>query len=116
MATTWVPLSHTPGNFASAMWLMGDGTVLVNLYNSKQLMALHPEATGSYASGLWTSVGNFLLEKEYFSSAVLSDGRLVACGGEYSGTGPARNGNKLLRDLRSNDTVFYAICSTAGVD
>jgi hypothetical protein len=40
---------------------------------------------GSYSNGTWKSAGNFLLQKWAFSSAVLSDGRLVACGGEYSG-------------------------------
>ena len=67
------------------MWLMGDGTILANPYNSTQLMALHPDGTGSYLNGSWTSNGNFLMKKWAFSSAVLSDGRLVSCGGEYSG-------------------------------
>jgi hypothetical protein len=69
------------------MWLMQDGSVLVNLYGSTQLMALHPDGAGAYANGSWKPAGNFLLEKWAFSSAVLSDGRLITCGGEYSGSG-----------------------------
>jgi hypothetical protein len=87
MSVTWNSLSNSPGGYASAMWLMGDGTVLVNLYKTTQLMALHPDPTGSYVDGMWTSVGELLLEKWAFSSAVLIDGRLVTCGGEYSGPG-----------------------------
>ncbi len=85
--TTWRRLNQSPGNYASAMWLMQDGSVLANLYGSKQLMALRPDGEGSYANGSWSSAGDFLLEKWAFTSAVLSDGRLVACGGEYSGAG-----------------------------
>jgi hypothetical protein len=91
MSWTWTPLSQSPGNYASAMWLMQDGSVLTNLYNSTQLMALYPDGEGSYVNGSWRPAGNFLLEKWAFSSAVLSDGRLITCGGEYSGTGLPEN-------------------------
>jgi hypothetical protein len=84
---TWVPLARTPGGYASAMWLMGDGAILVNIYQSTQLTALRPDSTGSYGNGSWTPAGNLLLQKWAFSSVVLSDGRLVTCGGEYSGSG-----------------------------
>jgi hypothetical protein len=84
---SWTSLSNSPGNYASAMWLMQDGSVLANLYNSTQLMALYSDQAGSYVNGSWSSAGNFLLEKWAFTSAVLSDGRLVSCGGEYSGSG-----------------------------
>ena len=39
------------------------------------------------ANGSWKTAGNLLLEKQFFTSAVLSDGRLITCGGEYSGPG-----------------------------
>lgn len=85
--TTWAPLVHTPGGYASAMWLMGDGSILANIYNSTQLMSLRPDGSGNYQNGSWSQAGNFLLQKQFYSSAVLSDGRLVSCGGEYSGPG-----------------------------
>jgi hypothetical protein len=88
MAVIWEPLSDSPGQQGvSGMWLMQDGSILANLYSDTQLMALHPDEKGSYANGSWSSVGNFLLEKLFYASAVLPDGRLVACGGEYYGRG-----------------------------
>ena len=85
---TWTVLTRSPGNVADAMWLMQDGTVLVCLASDGQtLQSLHPDGQGSYANGSWSSAGKFLLQKGNFSSAVLSDGRLVTCGGEQSGPG-----------------------------
>jgi hypothetical protein len=73
------------------MWLMLDGTVLAYLSGGTQLMSLRPDTQGSYANGEWTNVGNLLLEKQWFASAVLSDGRVVTCGGELSGPGLSEN-------------------------
>src|SRR5580704_13051300 len=50
---SWTRLSQLPAGYASAMWLMQDGSVLANLYNSTQLVALHPDGKGSYANGSW---------------------------------------------------------------
>jgi hypothetical protein len=70
------------------MWLMQDGTVLVCLGSDGQtLQSLHPDGKGFYVTGTWSNSGKFLLQKANFASAVLSDGRLVACGGEQSGPG-----------------------------
>jgi hypothetical protein len=85
MSVTWTPLKNLPGKCVSAMWLMQDGSILANLYGEKQLLALRPDKEGSYANGSWSPAGSFHLEKLFFASAVLSDGRLVACGGEDSG-------------------------------
>ena len=85
---TWTRLANSPDNTADAMWLMQDGTVLVCLGSDGQtLQSLHPDRKGSYATGTWSNAGQFLLQKANFASAVLSDGRLVACGGEQSGPG-----------------------------
>ena len=96
--TTWSRLSQSPGNSANAMWLMQDGTVLVCLLDGATLKLLHPDPQGSYANGSWSDAGKFLLAKQNFASAVLSDGRLVACGGEQSGPG-----------LSNGDTNFCEI-------
>jgi hypothetical protein len=92
MGLSWSQLSQNPGpgQIANAMWLMQDGSVLVNLAGGTQLMALRPDGQGSYANGSWTDEGNFLLEKDDFASAVLSDGRLLTCGGEHIDGSPAQ--------------------------
>ena len=87
MGWSWSPLHQKPAGSANAMWLMQDGSVLVNIYGLTQLMALRPDAQDSYVNGSWTKAGNFLLPKNAFASAVLSDGRLITCGGENTGPG-----------------------------
>ena len=82
MSVKWKLLKNLPGDCVSAMWLMQDGSVLANLYGQKHLLALRPDKKGSYAKGKWSKAGTLSLERLFFSSAVLSDGRLVACGGE----------------------------------
>jgi hypothetical protein len=82
MSVKWKLFKTLSEGGVSAMWLMQDGSVLANLYGQKVLVALRPDNKGSYANGTWSHHGRFNLEKLFFSSAVLSDGRLVACGGE----------------------------------
>jgi hypothetical protein len=84
---TWNLLSNTADRVANAMWLMQDGAVLVCLGDGETLKSLRPDLAGSYANDWWSDAGKFQLAKLNFASAVLSDGRLVACGGEQSGPG-----------------------------
>jgi len=92
MANTWTPLTNQNG-FANGMWLLQDGRVLVNVYAggqlSTQLFFLSPDANGSYLNSQFDpSAGNFLAQKAQFASVILSDGRLVTCGGESGSKGP----------------------------
>jgi hypothetical protein len=84
---TWTRFTNPDS--AGPMWLMQDGTVLgyTGGPDGRTLKFLHPDSNGSYANGTWKDAGKFLLAKMNFASAVLSDGRLVACGGEQSGPG-----------------------------
>jgi len=91
MSMVWTPLTNSPGGAVSGMWLMLDGSILVNIFGSTQLMLLRPDNTGSYAKGTWTKAGNFLLEKRAYASAVLSDGKLVTLGGEFTGPNLPKN-------------------------
>lgn len=45
---------------------------------------LSPDESGSYAHGKWTRLANSAMARKYFASAVLADGRVLVCGGEYS--------------------------------
>lgn len=85
MSVTWTLLKNQPSTYVSGMWLMQDGRVLANLYGKNQLVTLTPNSKGSYVDGKWDRVGTLHRKKLFYASAVLSDGRLVACGGEYSG-------------------------------
>jgi hypothetical protein len=92
------------------MWLMQDGTILV-CTDGQTLQFLHPDSKGSYANGSFSDAGKFLLSKMNFASAVLPDGRLVACGGEQSGPGfPETETNfcEIYDPLKKSSTPFPA--------
>jgi hypothetical protein len=110
MTVTWAAVPNSRGR-ASAMWLLQDGNVLVHLENNKALYTLAPNAKGSYSAGSWNPVGAVHLERLFFASAVLSDGRVVMCGGEYSGPGlPQTESNacEIYDPVRQVSTVFAA--------
>lgn len=83
----WTPLTNPLNDISAGMWLMQDGTILSQVGTGQTLARLTPDAEGNYVTGTWSSAGSFLLDKLFYASAVLSDGRLIACGGEYSGPG-----------------------------
>ncbi len=86
-AGTWTKLTNQdPAGGAGTMHLLTDGTVLVQGPNvTKRWDKLSPDAQGNYLNGTWSSVANMGLERLYFASHVLPDGRVFVLGGEYSG-------------------------------
>lgn len=44
---------------------------------------LSPDGSGSYTNGSWSRLTDSSKARRYFASAVLADGRVVVCGGEY---------------------------------
>jgi hypothetical protein len=75
---------------AGTMLLLTDGTVICNEMNSTGFYAtsmwwkLTPDSQGSYVSGSWARISNSAIARLFFASAVLADGRILFCGGEYS--------------------------------
>ena len=87
LAWEWVTHLFCSGN-AGPVFLLTDGTVLLNEnasgYGTRRWWKLEPDAAGTYTGGTWTRVADSNVGRKYFASAVLADGRLVVCGGEYS--------------------------------
>jgi len=81
----WFCLSKANGGTAL---LLTDGTVLVQECQAglatRRWWRLHPDENGSYFNGLWSRAAESHVARLYFSSAVLADGRVIVCGGEYS--------------------------------
>jgi hypothetical protein len=69
-------------------FLLTDGSVLMQEcifgYGSRRWWKLVPDNLGSYFNGTWHRVHDSHVGRKYFASAVLADGRLLVCGGEYS--------------------------------
>ena len=82
-------LSNANGGTA---FLLTDGTVMMQEYKSffgatwatRRWWRLTPDQFGSYRNGSWSRLADSGLARTYFASAVLADGRVVVCGGEYS--------------------------------
>jgi hypothetical protein len=72
------------------MMLLSDGTVMVQgggnpTTVTKTWYRLTPDATGSYANGTWSQLASMGLEREWYASNILPDGRVFVLGGEDSG-------------------------------
>jgi hypothetical protein len=92
LLATWTPLANLPpaaaGGGIGTMMLLSDGTVMAQGANvSKTWFRLTPAANGSYVNGTWSQLTSMALERLYYGSNVLPDGRVFVLGGEYSGPG-----------------------------
>jgi hypothetical protein len=85
----WQELTNPPSFDPGAMFLLTDGTVMVqdlgaSAGGSPNWWRLTPDSTGSYVDGTWSQVAS--LPPSYpphaYAAAVLPDGRLVIEGGE----------------------------------
>jgi len=98
-ALGWQALTNLPPFTPGAMFLMTDGTVMVQAYvagtGSPGWMRLTPDSSGSYVDGTWSQVAS--LPADYgpyaYAAAVLPDGRLAIDGGEFN-NGAADLSNK----------------------
>ena len=85
MAGTWRPLRRQPAFCASTMLLLTDGRIMCQQKNGRQWWALTPDQFGSFTGGAWSQLSSMRLARLYYASAVLADGRVFVCGGEYNG-------------------------------
>jgi hypothetical protein len=73
-------------------FLLTDGGVMMQEFNqvfgssmlTRRWWKLTPDGNGSYLNGKWSRLADCHVGRKYFASAVLADGRVVVCGGEYS--------------------------------
>jgi hypothetical protein len=88
MTGTWSTLANlAPGSTGTAM-LLSDGTVLAEGSNiSNSWYKLAPDSTGSYDNGAWSTRQSMHFTRLYMASSVLTDGRALVVGGEYSSGG-----------------------------
>jgi len=86
---TWTSLAHPNGQSMSNPLLLTDGTVIAHVSCTGNWFKLTPDNTGSYINGTWTAIASMPAgyAPRFFGSAVLPDGRVIAMGGEYNGTG-----------------------------
>jgi hypothetical protein len=91
---TWSFLPPDAPVSAENMLLLSDGTVMVHGGGGnagKDWAKLTPDANGSYFNGTWSSIASMSLERLFFTSDVLPDGRVFVLGGEYSGPNTTNN-------------------------
>lgn len=94
----WICASKASGGTAL---LLTDGTVLIQEYQvelgTNRWWRLHPDQNGSYFNGAWSRCADAHVARLYFASAVLADGRVIVCGGEYSDVGGINTENETNR-------------------
>ncbi|HEX3653805.1 MAG TPA: hypothetical protein VHU18_13380 [Rhizomicrobium sp.] len=88
----WTPLkAGFPGtSFPDTALVLTDGTVLMHDGCTSDWYRLTPDSKGSYVTGTWKKAASMpsTYKPLYFSSAVLSDGRMIVEGGEYNSCNP----------------------------
>ena len=71
-------------------FLLTDGTVMMQEVTTgvgaltNRWWKLTPDQNGSYVNGNWSRLADSKVGRQYFASALLADGRVLVCGGEYS--------------------------------
>ena len=85
----WTTLASVPSGSQglARMLLLSDGTVMAQeVGTSSAWYRLTPDAHGSYINGTWSTLRPMNYTRQFYSSAVLQDGRVFVAGGEF-GTG-----------------------------
>lgn len=81
------------------MLLLTDGSVMVQTQSlasptqlgvTKTWAKLTPDSAGNYQNGTWSALAPMSLERQYFNSFVLPNGRVLIIGGQNTGTPPAK--------------------------
>src|SRR5947207_12101903 len=113
---TWIPLKNQPLSTFGAGFLLTDGSVMVqdngpNNNGSGNWWKVTPDQTGNYINGSWSQLAS--LPAAYgplsYSSAVLSDGRLVVVGGTINSGGTVVQTNQgAIYDPRTNNWTSLA--------
>jgi len=103
-------VNAAPGN-VELMLLLSDGTVMAKDAgtNNGAWYRLTADNHGSYIKGTWSTIAPMNFTREFFSSAVLQDGRVFVAGGEY-GTG---GGTAEVYDPKAN--VWTTLTVPAGL-
>jgi len=86
-AGTWTALAHRAPGSIGTMLLLSDGTVMAQQAGiSTGWYRLTPDTNGSYVTGTWSTLAAMNSTRLYYSSQVLTNGRVFVAGAEY-GTG-----------------------------
>ena len=86
LSGTFTALTHGSPDNSNTMMLETDGSVIMQGGGTaKTWYHLTPDSTGSYVNGTWTQLASMGLQRLYYASNVLPDGRIFVQGGEYSG-------------------------------
>ena len=81
---TWTALNNQPGFGARLSLLLTDGRVLVQNNCATDWHIFTPDNTGSYINGSWGLSSTAPYAPLYYASAVLSSGKVIIQGGEYT--------------------------------
>ena len=88
---TWRPVTRSAPGPVSLMLLLSDGTVMAaDTATSSVWYRLTPDIHGNYVNGTWTRLASMHDTRQYYSSCVLKDGRVLVAGGEF-GSGGAKS-------------------------
>jgi hypothetical protein len=108
-AGTWSAVTNLAPDDIGTMMLLSDGTVMAQNFgaaaNENRWYRLTPNASGSYAGGTWSNLASMNLQRLYYGSNVLPDGRVFVMGGEFSGSA-------LTENLTNTGEIYNPVANT----
>ncbi len=81
-----------PNGDSGTMLLLTDGSLMVQTAGvTKTWAKLTPDNTGNYLNGTWSPIASMALERLWYNSTVLPNGKVLVMGGQFSGPMAERN-------------------------
>lgn len=110
IAQSWSPLAHQPPWAPSTMFLLTDGSILLqrDYPNGQDWAKLVPDINGNYSNGTWVNLADAHYTRLYYASGVFADGRVIVCGGEYSNGGSETNKTEIYDPIANTWTNISA--------
>ncbi len=81
---SWESLQHQPAFWPGPAFLLTDGSVMCNEWQTRRWWRLWPDAQGQYADSPWQPAASMREVRIFYCASVLADGRLLVGGGYWS--------------------------------
>src|SRR5579859_2173744 len=81
---SWATITNFPYSNPGHMLLLSDGAVMIQNSANSGWYSLKPDNHGHYLNGNWSTNNPMHVSREFYSSDVLTDGRVFVAGGEYT--------------------------------
>ena len=110
---SWLPLANRAPGPVNLLLILPDGTVMAGnndgITEGKAWYKLSPDTNGHYLNGTWTNRASMTYTRLFYSSQVLTNGRVIVAGAEYGTGGSKAEGYDPVSDIWTNIPIPAAV-------